>query len=328
LGNNNQHSYGFAAILADFDSRPGNELFIANDGMPNHFWTADPENDGPVRLLNENANLLGCSADPTGRPRGCMGIASGDLDRNGTLDLHVTNYWNQASDIYLQRNTGLFVPANLDFGTYEASQNTVGWGTQAVDFDRNGWLDLAVLNGHLVNKPGSSEPYKMRPQLFQSGAGGPTRHRAVIPDDPYWKEGKLGRTMAVLDWNADGKPDLITNHLDAPVALLSNQTSVANSLQIELVGTISERDAIGARVTVNCGPQSWTQWQTGGDGFLCSNESVLDFGIANTNTVNRVDVHWPSGLTQTFQGLQINQRYLMIEGEPEAFAREQPNRIR
>ncbi len=324
-GNSSRPSFGFAALIADFDSRPGNELFIANDGMPNQFWTSDPHDTGDRRLLHENANLFGCSTDPTGRSRGCMGIASGDLDRNGTLDLHVTNYWNQASDTYLQRDTGLFVPANIEFGTYEASRKNVGWGTQAVDFDRDGHLDIAVLNGHVVNKRGSSEPYKMLPQLFQSRSGIPSSHTLSNPSEPYWKDPKLGRTMAVLDWNTDGKPDLITNHLDAPVALLSNQTTTGNSLQIELVGTTSERDAIGARVTVSGDGQSWTQWETGGDGFLCSNEPVLDFGIANTEAVTRVDVHWPSGKTQTLHGLAINQRYLIIEGEEEAYARDQPN---
>ena len=323
-GISSRPSFGFAALIADFDSRPGNELFIANDGMPNQFWTSDPHDTSNRRLLHENANLYGCSTDPTGRSRGCMGIAFGDLDRNGTLDLHVTNYWNQASDIYLQRDTGLFVPANIEFGTYEASRKNVGWGTQAVDFDRDGHLDLAVLNGHLINKRGSSEPYKMLPQLFQSRPGSPPSYTLSNPTEPYWTDPKLGRTMAVLDWNIDGKPDLITNHLDAPVALLNNQTTTGNSLQIELIGTTSERDAIGARVTVSGDRQSWTQWETGGDGFLCSNEPVLDFGIGNSEVVTHVDVHWPSGKTQTVHGLEVNQRYLIIEGVAEAYARDHP----
>ena len=117
------------------------------------------------------------------------------------------------------------------------------------------------------------------------------------------------------------RPDLVTNHLDAPVALLSNKTKAGNSLQIELPGTESERDATGAKVTVTSGQQSWTRWQVGGDGFLCSNESVLDFGLAMANSIARVDVQWPSGKTQTFHDLKVNQRYLMVESDPEAYAR-------
>ena len=251
-----------------------------------------------------------------------MGIAHGDLDHNGTLDLQVTNYWNEASDIYLQRKTGLFVPANFDFGTFSASQNTVGWGTQAVDFDRNGWLDLAVLNGHVVDKPGSQEPYEMKPQLFQTLSDGSSTRVSVTPDSGYWTKNQLGRTMAVLDWNRDSRPDLVTNHLDGPVALLTNNTVGGQSVQIELKGTRSERDATGARITVTCGQQTWTQWQAGGDGFLCSNEAVLDFGLADAKSIDRVDVQWPSGNLQSFTNLQINQRYLMIEGMTEAYARD------
>lgn len=318
----NKPSFGFAAVLTDFDGHPGNELFIANDTRPNHFWTSNQDTTARDRRLQENAKLFGCGSDPTGRPRGCMGIAHGDLDHNGKLDLHVTNYWNEASDIYLQRNTGLFVPANLDFGTYSASQKTVGWGTQAVDFDRNGWLDLAVLNGHVVDKPGSQEPYKMKPQLFHGLADGSSTRISVTPSDRYWTKNQLGRTMAVVDWNGDSRPDLVTNHLDGPVALLNNNTVGGNSLQIELRGTSSERDATGASITVTCGQQTWTQWQAGGDGFLCSNEPVLDFGLANANSVDRLEVHWPSGQTQTFKNLEINQRYLIVEGASDPYSRD------
>ncbi|MAI70229.1 MAG: RNA-binding protein [Rhodopirellula sp.] len=318
----NQPSFGFAAVLTDFDDQPGNELYIANDTRPNHFWTGYRSSSTSVRQLRENAKLFGCGSDPIGRPRGCMGIAYGDLDHNGKIDLHVTNYWNEPSDTYLQRATGLFVPAGLGFGTFAASQKTVGWGTQAVDFDHNGWLDLAVLNGHVVNKRGSREPYEMKPQLFQALSDGSSTRVSMDPGDRYWTQNRLGRTMAVLDWNRDARPDLVTNHLDGPVALLSNNTKAGNSVQVELQGVDSERDATGAKVTVTSGQQTWTRWQAGGDGFLCSNEPVLDFGIANANSIDRVDVQWPSGQEQTFHGLKVNQRYLIIEGKTEAYARE------
>lgn len=318
----NQPSFGFAAILTDFDGQPGNELYIANDTRPNHFWTGDPNSGASERQLQENAKLFGCGSDAIGRPRGCMGIAYGDLDQNGKIDLHVTNYWNEASDVYLQRKTGLFVPAGLDFGTFAASQKTVGWGTQAADFDRNGWLDLAVLNGHVVNKPGSQEPYEMKPQLFQALSDGSSTRVSMNPGDRYWTQNRLGRTLAVLDWNGDARPDLVSNHLDGPVALLSNTTETGNSLQLELQGTHSERDATGTKVTLTSGQQSWTRWQAGGDGFLCSNEAVLDFGLAKANSIDRVDVQWPSGKKQTFQDLEVNRRYLVIEGDSEVYARE------
>ena len=315
-------SFGFAAVLTDFDGKPGNELFIANDTRANHFWTGMADETSGRRQLRENAKLFGCGSDSVGRPRGCMGIAHGDLDHNGTLDLQVTNYWNEPSDIYLQRKTGMFVPANLDFGTFTASQNTVGWGTQAGDCARKAWLDLAVLNGHVVDKPGSEEPYEMKPQLFQALSDGSSTRVSVTPQSRYWQESQLGRTMAVIDWNRDSRPDLVTNHLDGPVALLTNNTVGGQSIEIELIGTESERDATGTQLTITCGQQTWTRWQAGGDGFLCSNESVLDFGLGDVNSIDRVDVRWPSGNTQTFADLQLNRRYLIIEGESVAYPRD------
>ncbi len=181
--------------------------------------------------------MLDCSGDPPG----CMGVAYGDFDRNGRLDLHVTNFWNQPADLYLQHASGLFSNANVSRGLSAVSRQTVAWGTQAVDFDRDGWLDLAVLNGHLHDYRDPGQPFKMRAQLFRGSAEG---FRAVKPSGAatdYWSTPTLGRTMAVLDWNADARPDLVTNHLDVPVALLENQTRAGNSFQIELIGTNSER---------------------------------------------------------------------------------------
>lgn len=162
----------------------------------------------------------------------------------------------------------------------------------------------------------------MKPQLFQALSDGSSTRVSVTPQSRYWQESQLGRTMAVIDWNRDSRPDLVTNHLDGPVALLTNNTVGGQSIEIELIGTESERDATGTQLTITCGQQTWTRWQAGGDGFLCSNESVLDFGLGDVNSIDRVDVRWPSGNTQTFADLQLNRRYLIIEGESVAYPRD------
>jgi hypothetical protein len=312
-------SFGFAVLMANFDGAAGNDLFIANDTRPNHYWIsqADPQNQS--YSLWEGAAIHGCAAGVGGQPRACMGVAHGDLDRNGRLDLHITNFWNEPSDVYLQRSTGLFEPANQRLGLYEASRETVGWGTQAVDLDRNGWLDLAVLNGHVSDERERGQPFQMRPQLFRGDADGFQLVEPARSIGAYWTVARLGRTMAVLDWNQDQRPDLVTNHLDAAVALLENHTAGGYSLQIELVGTRSERDAIGATVTLTSGDQSWTNWQAGGHGFLCSNDRRLDFGIGSVRKIDRLEVRWPSGLVQHFSSLEPNRRYLIVEGEDQAF---------
>lgn len=322
----NQPSYGFAAVIANLDGKAGNDLFVANDTQQNHCWINRANGrrgkaSCSDRSLVQSSQVYGCANGLVGQPQGCMGVAHGDFDRNGLLDLHVTNYWDQPADLYLQQPGHFFVNANAKRGIYSDSRATVGWGTQAVDFDRNGWLDLAVLNGHVIDYRSRGENFKMRPQLFRGAAGG---FRLVEPGDvggDYWQDPALGRTMAVMDWNQDLKPDLVANHLDAPVALLENRTGGGNSVRLELVGTDSERDAVGTEVTLRCGEESWTGQVAGGDGFLCSNEPVLDFGIGAAETVDLVQVRWPSGATQQFHDLPANQLYLIVEGDSAVFLR-------
>lgn len=319
-------NYGFAAVLANIDDKNGNDLFIANDVGFNHLWMSqsagrDDMADATESSLREAAQIFGAAAGLLGQRQGCMGIASGDFDRNGRLDFHVTNFWNQSSDLYLLQGTGLFENETAKRGLLEPTRLMVGWGTQAADLDQDGWLDLVVMNGHLTDHRNRGEPLEMLPQKFR---GSETGFQLVEPQrssQEYWAKPVLGRCIAMLDWNRDGKVDAISNHLDAPVALLENQTDAGNGLKIDLVGVKSERDAIGAKVTLISGDQSWTAWNTGGDGFLCTNESVLSFGIGNVEAIDELRIDWPSGERQQFVDLAPNRRYLIIEGSANAFPR-------
>ncbi|MCG8652841.1 MAG: CRTAC1 family protein, partial [Pirellulales bacterium] len=317
----NHASHGFAAVIVNFDGQQGNDLFIANDADRNHFWRSEPGSDGKRYSLVECAQLAGCATGLSGNRHGCMGVATGDFDRNGLPDLHVTNFWNQPADLYLQHSDGLFINQTIAWGIFHPSRQTVGWGTQAVDFDRDGWLDLAVLNGHVTDQRRKGIPYRMRPQIFRGTAG-----RFAVIDwnqlhDDYWTKAAHARTMAVLDWNQDGRSDLVTNHLNEPGALLENRTDAANWLQLELVGTSSERDAIGAEVRLHADGATLTGWLTGGDGFLCSNESMVDFGLGQVDVIEQLEVRWPTGTTQRFPNVRANQRYLAVEGQAELHRR-------
>ncbi|QDV81731.1 FG-GAP-like repeat-containing protein [Planctomycetes bacterium TBK1r] len=311
-------NYGFAAVIANFDDRNGNDLFIANDTEFNHFWLSHRDSQSAPVTLRESAQITGCAFGLLGQRQGCMGIAAGDFDRNGLLDLHITNFWNQAADLYSQEIPGVFTNVNAKRGMYEDTRMTVGWGTQAIDFDRNGWLDLPVLNGNVTDHRHRGRAYQMQPQFFRGDADG---FELKNPADRYWSTPALGRTMAVLDFNRDLKPDLVTNHLDAPAALLENQTATENALQLELIGTSSERDAIGAKVTLTIGDQSWVGWMVGGDGLLCSNEPMIDFGIGPHESIEQIVIDWPSGRSQRFSDVEANHRYLVIEGESGLYRR-------
>ena len=107
--------------------------------------------------------------------------------------------------------------------------------------------------------------------------------------------------------------DLIANHLDQPLALLQNESDTGNWLQVELVGTVSEREAIGARIEVESGDQRWVSWQIAGDGYMCTNEPLIHLGLGSQKVIDRLTVHWPASESQVFENVSVNQRYLLVE---------------
>ena len=318
-GINNKPNYSFAIIIANIDEKHGNDVFVTNDGDLNHFWASAPAGQASRFSLAESAGLLGCSIGKNGLSQSCMGLGTGDFDRNGRMDFHITNFYNELSNLFMQNKSGFFSDDAIQFGLQPITEKILGFGTHAVDFDNDGWQDLAALNGHVHDDSPSGIPYQMKSQLMR----GTERGFAIQNDqelDDYWSTEQLGRTLAVLDFNRDGKMDLIANHLDTPVALLENQSPSGSWIQLRLVGVTSERDAIGAKVVCIVGDQSWTNWQLGGDGYMCTNESVVHFGLGNVTQIDRIEIHWPSGETQQFDKVKVNQSYLVAENAKELFA--------
>jgi hypothetical protein len=302
-------------VVTDFDGDGNNEVFVGNDVRPNHFLVQAGDN----QFLNA-ADAKGVANGFSGAANGCMGIATGDFNRDGTLDLHITNFNQESNNLYLQNAGGGFTDLAIRYGIDQISLPHVGFGAKAVDIDHNGWLDLIVTNGHIFDMRRYGEGFQMPPQFLMSRG---SRFELVSVDDDsgYWDKTYLGRSMAMFDFDRDGALDFLVSHLDQPMALLHNQTQTAGlGLQLELVGTFSERDAIGARVVVTSGDGQQTQWVTAGDGYYCSDEAIVDFGLGTGAQVASVDVHWPSGRQQTFRQLDAR-RYLIVEGESEPYAR-------
>ena len=313
---------GFGVVMANFDRKHGNDFFISNDGDFNHYWLSQPSPNSGISSFDlvEAGNLHGCSIGRGGNSQACMGIASADFNRDGTLDLHVTNFENESANLFLQSKTGSFSDQAARKGLVQPSFGVLGFGTQAADFDNDGWQDIAVLNGHVYDGRVNDIPFRMLPQLLRGHSDGFLLQPGAAGGD-YWGRKKLGRTLATLDWNQDGRIDLIASHLDQPIALLQNNSTVQNWLQIELSGVLSEREAIGAEVQVSVADERWTGWQIGGDGLMCSNESLVHFGLGDVSQPARVEVQWPSGKRTVLDNLPLNQRYLIVEGQTSAFQR-------
>lgn len=314
-------------IITNFDNQPGNEIFVGNDVRPNHFlrhrnYTNPPQNvqAGENRLLN-SADALGLANGFSGAANGCMGIAAGDYNRDGKIDLHITNFNAESANLYLQNQAGGFTDFATRYQLDTTSTPYVGFGTKAVDFDCDGWLDLAVTNGHIFDMSQYGEGFQMPPQLLMN-FGSRFELTEVQDESGYWSGEYLGRSMVSLDFNRDHLTDLIINHLDQPAALLENQTDTpGKSLELELIGTSSERDAIGTRVTLSVSDnQATTAWVTAGDGYLCSDEPTLKFGLGMNQDVDSLVINWPSGKNQTFRNVASG-RYLAIEGQEQLFTR-------
>lgn len=309
-------NYSLGAVIANFDGVHGNDVFVSADGKVNHYFNSQSRPGNGGYQLTEKAVLAGCSVGINGLQQACMGIAIGDLDTNGTLDIAVTNFTNEAINLFLQSKQSLFVDSANRFGLAKPTESTLGFGIQAVDFDNDSWLDLALLNGHIYDNRANDEPFRMPPQLFRRDQQG------FVAQDPesaggYWGRQTLGRTLARCDLDRDGRMDLVGNHLDQPIAVLKNVSPAGNWLQLKLVGVESERDAIGAIVTARFGDRTRTLWHSSG-GYMTGDEPILQLGLDGATTVNELSVRWPSGNKQTFTDLTANTRLLVIENQPDA----------
>lgn len=312
-------SSGLGLIVTDLNGEPGNELFVGNDLRPNQLWVRQQTGgeDG-AKVWVDVAGVLGCGFSYTGRATASMGIAAGDFDGTGTLDLHVTNFQQESASLFLSAN-GTFRDRNRQFGINSESRAVLGFGTQSLDYDNDGMLDLVVTNGHIDRESGSVAPFKQPPQLF-ANEGNRFRLTEVDDSSGYWSTNHLGRALARLDFNRDGLPDFVVTHVEAPTSLMLNRTQTDNHwLQVSLVGTQSERDAIGAKVEVRGGDRRWTGWVIAGDGYLSRNETSLAFGLGAVERVDEIVVTWPGGKTQTFtEKIPVDNRLLLIEGLPSA----------
>jgi hypothetical protein len=248
-----------------------------------------------------------------------MGVAAGDADGDGKLDLYVTNIYAEPNTLYQQSDGGMFADATSASGLRAPSYNMLGFGTQFLDGELDGIPDLVVTNGHVDDLSYQKVPYQMPPQYFRGLGGGTFTEIPANKLGEFFAGKYLGRGLARLDWNRDGREDFVVSHLDAPVALVANtSTETGHYLAVQLRGVKSSRDAIGARVTLESAGRRRTQWLIAGDGYQASNERELIFGLGPETRVEKLEIHWPSGLTQQFVDLAADLELIFVEGSSRA----------
>jgi hypothetical protein len=194
----------------------------------------------------------------------------------------------------------------------------LGFGTQFLDANLDGWPDLVVANGHVDDYSQKGIPYRMRPQFYANlGAG----HFAEVPPSElgeYFESKRLGRGLARLDWNRDGLEDFAVSHLEMPASLVTNRSSPAGQfVALQLRGVRSNRDAVGAVVWATVRGRTQMQQITAGDGYYASNYKQLIFGLGAAERIDELHIRWPSGLDQEFHQVEADREYLLVEGRTE-----------
>jgi tetratricopeptide (TPR) repeat protein len=308
---------GLGIVAADFDGSGRIDVFIGNDTTPNLYFVNQTERPGaPLRFI-ERGLETGVALNESGLSQASMGIAAGDADGNGLIDLFITAYYQDTNTLYLQEPGRIFVDATRKARLREPSLAMLGFGSQFLDGELDGSPDLVVTNGHVERAANKEFPDLMPPQYFKNRGDGTFVELSARSLGPFFQGQYLGRGLATLDWNRDGKDDFCVSHLDAPVALLTNRTpSTGHFLAVRLVGTAGNRDAIGAYAELKAGGRAWTRSVMGGNGYMASNERKLIFGLGPAQRIDQFQIRWPSGVKQTFKNLDADQELLFVEGEP------------
>ncbi|HET6424967.1 MAG TPA: CRTAC1 family protein [Planctomycetaceae bacterium] len=302
---------GLGVVAYDFDEDGDQDFYIANDTVNNQLWV----NSGK-ETFTDDALVMGVAVNGHGFAGAAMGIAAGDVDGDGRLDLFVTNYFNETNTLY-RNDPAAFIDVTAEYGLAAPSLQRLGFGTSLFDADNDGWLDLIVANGHVQSYPPEldrREPFAQLPQIFRNQRG--ARFQEVSSRaGAYFQQAIVGRSTALADYNRDGRMDVAIQHLNGPAALLQNDAANAGrSLTLRLVGVRSNREALGARVEVGVGTKKITRFVLGSCGYLSGDDRSLVIGLGDAERAETVTVRWPSGQSESWGPFANGERHTLIEG--------------
>jgi tetratricopeptide (TPR) repeat protein len=306
-GINDWHGQGLGVVATDLDDDGRVDLFVANDQSANYFFRGQ----GGLKF-EELAETSGLAGNGNGGFQAGMGVACGDLDGDGRPDLGVTNFYNESMTFYHNLGGGVFTDHTREIGLAVPTRYRLGFGTVFLDVDNDGRLDVAIANGH-VDDFRPEIPYAMPAQLLLGGEGGKlidVSDRAGAP----WQVLRVARGLAAGDLDNDGRIDLLLVAQDGPLAYFHNRTAGGHALTLRLEGKASNRDAIGARVTVVAGGRSRVFWRFGGGSYQSASDPRLHIGLGEANHIEALVVAWPSGRVDRFGPLATDAGYQIREG--------------
>jgi hypothetical protein len=248
-----------------------------------------------------------------------MGVDTEDLDGDGRPELFVTNFQDEYNTLFKNLQPGVFLDVTAVFGLAVDSLPWIGWGCALADFDADGWPDIVVANGHIddnARQLGQPSGYAQPPLLHRNLAG-KRFQLANAGAGPYFTGNHVAHGLAVGDLDDDGDLDLVISHKDGPPAILRNDTpGEGRWIRLKLVGSRSNRDAIGALVIAEAEGRTIHRQRKGGSSLMSSHDPRLLIGLGSAAPFVRLSVRWPSGATSRFERLATNQTHEIREPPP------------
>jgi enediyne biosynthesis protein E4 len=316
-------TYGLSVVVADLDNDGWPDIYVADDSTAATFY--QNQKDGTFKDLAIEA---GIAYSPDGKPQAGMGVAVGDFNRDGLLDIVKTNFAGDTDSLYLNLGDGTFEDHTYLSGL-GINTRYLGWGVGFVDLDNDGWLDIFISNGHVYPEVDASHldaPYAEHKYVYRNLRNGQFEEVTNLAGSGM-TDAVPARGCAFGDYNNDGHMDVVVNCVNAPPQLLRCDASIQrNWIKIRLVGKASNRTGIGARiaVTATTAPQAVSgdckqpmkqidELRSGGS-YYSQNDLRMHFGLDQASHADTVEIDWPSGTKDTLHDLAANRLYVIEEG--------------
>ena len=305
-------SKSLGVAMFDYDQDGWPDLLVANDTQPNKLYRN--QRNGSFKDVAVEA---GIAFSGEGKARAGMGVDVGDFDNSGRPGVAITNFDNEMIGLYRADGSGNLSDIAVPSGVGLPSKTTLGFGCAFADLDLDGWLDLIAVNGHIDDTVRSirNVGYAQSPQLFLNDGKGSFREVGAAIGGGF-SQPKVGRGLAIGDFDRDGDADVLMTTNNGPAYLFRNdQVSGNHSIRFRLIGTKSNRDAIGARVRIFAGGVAQMRMVRSGSSYLSQSELPLTFGLGKRDRIDRVVLEWPSGRSEEFKDLAAGKTYEVTEGK-------------
>jgi hypothetical protein len=301
--------YGLGVVTADFDGDGWSDIYIACDQTPSLLYRN--QHDG---TFEERGDAAGVAYNMDGRLQAGMGIAVADYDGNGFLDIAKTNFSGDRPSLYRNEDGKFFEDVAERAGL--GRNQLLGWGAAFLDVDEDGWPDLVMANGHVypaIDRSSVGETYRQKTLLYRNLGDG---HFADVTASagPAFQEVRPGRGLATGDLDGDGRPEILIVNVNDRPSLLRNESPRQNAIAVTLTGTKSNRSAIGARCAIEAGGRKQIAEVMGGGSYYSQNSFTLYFGVAKAPKVDRIEIRWPNGETQSWRDVAVNRTVGITEG--------------